>query len=70
MADESRGEDYMRALPDVCESLFPHAVAWRDCVYSSNVDRRGIVHGQDNRDEIGVLDEFIAVCRFLGFDGK
>ncbi len=69
MADESRGEDYMRALPDICESLFPHALIWRDCVYGSNVDPRGVVRGQDNRDEIEVLDEFIAICRTLGLDG-
>lgn len=68
MADESRGEDYMRTLPDICESLFPHAVAWRDSIYAANVVR-GVVHGQQNRDELEVLEEFIAVCRFLGFDG-
>ena len=64
---EERGEDYMRALPDVCAELFPHAISWRECVYKSNVDSRGIVHGKENRKEIEVLDEFIAACRYLGF---
>ena len=64
----TEGEDFMRTLPDICDSLFPHAVVWRECVYSSNV-HRGIVHGQENRDEIEVLDEFIAICKTLGLDG-
>jgi hypothetical protein len=65
---EERGEDYMRTLPDVCSALFPHAISWRECVYTSNVDRRGVVHGQENRDEIEVLDEFIKACKYLGLD--
>ena len=63
-----RGEDYMETLPDVCSKLYPHALAWRDCVFHSNVDRRGIVHGHENREEIEVLDKFIEICKFLGFD--
>ena len=65
---QDRGEDYMRTLPDVCVALFPHAVLWRDVVYSSNVDSRGVVHGQENRDEIEAIDAFIAACRYLGLD--
>ncbi len=69
--DDERGEDYMRALPDVCSALFPHALSWRECVHASNVDRRGVVHGQENRDEIEVLDKFIATCKKLGLaDGE
>ncbi len=70
MSEKAQGEDFMRALPDVCESLFPHAVAWRDCIFRTNVDPSGLVHGQANRDELEVLDEFIGICRTLGFDGS
>ncbi|KKM59870.1 hypothetical protein LCGC14_1547550 [marine sediment metagenome] len=72
MAEKQKasGEDFMRCLPDICESLFPHAVTWRECIFASNVDPRGVVHGQENRDEIEVLDEFIAICRTLGLDGS
>ena len=69
MGAKAEGEDFIRTLPDICESLFPHAVAWRDSIYSANVVR-GVVHGQDNRDEIEVLDEFIEICRTLGLDGS
>lgn len=62
---EDRGDDFMETLPDVCSNLYPHAVIWRACVYSSNVVK-GVVQGQENRDEIEVLDQFISVCRQLG----
>ncbi len=61
-----RGEDYITTLPDVCAELLPHAIVWRKVVHDSNVVR-GVVHGQENRDEIEVLDKFINVCRTLGF---
>lgn len=64
-----RGEDYMRCLPDVCESLYPFAVAWRDTVFRSNVGNNGIIYGQENRNEIAVLDEFKKACRYLGLTG-
>ncbi len=60
------GEDYMATLTDVCAELLPHAIAWKHCVEVSNRDRRGVVHGQENRDEIEVLQKFIDVCRALG----
>lgn len=63
------GEDFMKALPDVCSNLYPWAVDWRETVYSSNVVK-GVVHGQENRDEIEALDEFIATCLVLGMGTK
>ena len=66
---EDRGEDYMESLPDVCAALYPYAVEWRDCVYTSNVVR-GVVHGQENRDEIEALDKFMAACRKVGLVEK
>lgn len=62
---ETEPEDIM-PLWDVAVALFPHALDWRECVYKSNVDQRGVVHGQENRDELAALDAFIATMRKLG----